>query len=216
MGQEFKQCPNGHFYQGAQCPYCRTHTQGDKTVFGGNAAQGDTPTERDGNNKTQIIDTIPGGPGYVGTEDKTVIAGMEGQRRGSVNKTVFGETSMDPESVASVAPGAGLGTGPRYERKLVGWLVSYTLNPLGVDYRIYEGRNIIGRDADCNITVADGSVSAKHAVLLYRVGKFSLTDQQSSHGTFVNGVDIELEPHYLQDGDAIKIGKTIFKFRSAL
>lgn len=213
MGQEFKQCPNGHFYQGAQCPYCRTNTQTEKTVFGNNGGTiptngGTVPTET---NKTQIIDTVRDPQGYVGPEDKTVVAGMEGQSRGPVNKTQFFDyTDMEPTSGAP-----GTGAGPRYERKLVGWLVSYTLDPLGVDYRLYEGRNIIGRDADCNITVADGSVSAKHAVLLYR-GKFSITDQQSSHGTFVNGVDIELEPHYLSDGDEIKVGKTVFKFRSAL
>ena len=103
----------------------------------------------------------------------------------------------------------------REVRKLVGWLVSYTLDPMGVDFKLYEGRNIIGRDMDCNITVNDNMVSSKHAVLLFRAGKYSVTDSQSSHGTFVNDVDIELEPYYLQDGDVIKVGQTVFKFRTS-
>ncbi len=102
----------------------------------------------------------------------------------------------------------------REARKLVGWLVSYTLDPLGVDFKLYEGRNIIGRDMDCGITVNDNMVSSKHAVLLFRAGKYSITDSQSSHGTFVNDADIELDPYYLQDGDVIRIGQTVFKFRS--
>ena len=28
----------------------------------------------------------------------------------------------------------------RENRKLAGWLVSYTLNPLGMDFRLYEGK----------------------------------------------------------------------------
>ncbi|MBP5758114.1 MAG: FHA domain-containing protein, partial [Bacteroidales bacterium] len=96
-----------------------------------------------------------------------------------------------------------------------GWLVSYSLDKMGVDFRLYEGRNIIGRDMDCNITVNDNMVSGRHAVLLFRADKYSLTDQQSTHGTFVNGNDIDLEPCYLQDGDVIKVGETVFKFRTS-
>ena len=103
----------------------------------------------------------------------------------------------------------------RSSRKLVGWLVSYTLSDMGVDFRLFEGRNIIGRDLDCQISVDDTTVSAKHAVLLYRAGRYSITDQQSTQGTFVNGEDIELAPRYLNDGDLIKLGKTVFKFRTS-
>lgn len=35
---------------------------------------------------------------------------------------------------------------PRATRKIVGWVISYTLDEMGVDYRIYEGRNTIGCD----------------------------------------------------------------------
>ena len=86
---------------------------------------------------------------------------------------------------------------------------------MGVDFKLYEGRNIIGRDLDCQISLDDNTVSAKHAVLLFRAGRYSITDQQSTQGTFVNGEDIELVPKYLNDGDIIKVGQTIFKFRSS-
>ena len=95
-------------------------------------------------------------------------------------------------------------------------MVTYSFDAMGVDYKLYEGRNVIGRDQDCNITVNDGMISGKHAILLFRADKYSLTDNQSSHGTFVNDEDIELEPCYLNDGDIIRMGETIFKFRTSL
>lgn len=129
-------------------------------------------------------------------------------------RTVFG----DDDELARISTPEGVKEQRVYRdaRKLVGWLVSYTIDPLGVDFKLYEGRNILGRDMDCNITVNDPMVSAKHAVLLFRSGKYSITDSQSSHGTFVNDEDIELEPRYLQDGDVIRIGHTLFKLRTSL
>ena len=212
MQGEFKQCPNGHYYQGMSCPYCKTGNQyGNATslkteVFvGGDCSQ---TTEVDSNN---------GSAPYRGTTT-TVIDGQEtvvgGKPKSTVGyaRTVFG----DEEEIQSPNMQVGSKKESRYGRKLVGWLVTYTFDELGVDYKLYEGRNIIGRDVDCNITVNDGRMSGKHAVLLFRANKYSLTDSQSSHGTFVNDEDIELEPRYLKDGDIIRMGNTIFKFRTSL
>lgn len=99
-------------------------------------------------------------------------------------------------------------------RKLTGWLVSYTINPLGADFRIYEGRNIIGSDSGCDIVVTgDSSVSGKHLTILYRMGVFKFKDELSTNGTFVNNEFCE--EGNLNDGDSIKLGNTVFKFRTA-
>jgi pSer/pThr/pTyr-binding forkhead associated (FHA) protein len=87
---------------------------------------------------------------------------------------------------------------------------------MGMDFKLYEGRNIIGRDLDCQITIADKTVSGKHALILFRAGKYSISDQQSTQGTFVNDEDINLEPRYLKDGDMIRIGQTVLKFRTSI
>lgn len=201
---EFKQCPNGHYYQGDHCPYCKD------TV----AADGD-------NSRTVIIGAMPH------SEKPTVvqhqggnIPGVQNLRPTGSTNTIFGpdiealgETNKD--AVEALAPNQPVSQGS-YSRKLVGWLVSYTLDSVGVDFRIFEGRNIIGRDPECSISIDDGYASGTHAVLLYRAGKYSITDQQSSHGTFVNDEDIDLEPRYLKDGDVIRVGKTVLKFRSSL
>ena len=112
------------------------------------------------------------------------------------------------------APGVGGGE-VRSSRKLVGWLVSYTLNDMGVDFKLFEGRNTIGRDLDCQISVNDNTVSGKHAVLLYREGSYFIQDSLSTSGTRVNGSDTGVNAVALNDGDVIQVGKTVFKFRTS-
>lgn len=203
MQGKFKQCPNGHYYQGASCPYCKTgnqtgHTTSLKTeVFVGVDDDQTTTVDPYGGNSTG------GGTTTIIDGQKTVVGKKPTTQ---YNRTVFGDEEEDIQEDPH----------PQYGRKLVGWLVTYSFDELGMDYKLYEGRNIIGRDVDCNITVNDGRMSGKHAVLLFRTNKYSLTDSQSSHGTFVNDEDIELEPRYLKDGDIIRMGTTVFKFRTSL
>lgn len=223
MANEYKQCPNGHYYQGAQCPYCKPtatapgrDTSMETQMYGGNLGSGPhRPTEPmpgmgngKGNEKTTVIDgeTIVMNPGaHTPNGGSSPMSG---------HNTEFIDDENETE-VVNTPTGEKAQRVYREARKLVGWLVSYTLDPLGVDFKLYEGRNIIGRDQECSITVNDNMVSSKHAVLLFRAGKYSITDSQSSHGTFVNDRDIELEPCYLSDGDIIKIGQTVFKFRTS-
>lgn len=202
---EFKQCPNGHYYQGASCPFCKgsASSTSASTIAQPNPGMNKTVPHNVSYPHTPPTEMTPGGGagGYMQTPSQN-----------SHNATVFGEDVV----MQGVTPGMGVNPASRYSRKLVGWLVTYSNDPLGMDYKLFEGRNIIGRDMDCNVCVNDGKVSAKHAVLLFRAGKYSITDSQSSHGTFVNDEDIELDPKYLTDGDIIRVGSTTFKFRSSL
>lgn len=50
--------------------------------------------------------------------------------------------------------------------------------------RISETPFVLGRGADCNMTIEDDMVSRQHCVLGYTEGKFTLTDQ-STNGTFI-------------------------------
>lgn len=214
---EFKTCVNGHYYQGATCPFCKGNS---------NSTSGPTMTQ-------PVVDanetTIVQGGGFQRTQptqSSPAFTAPVNPKPRPHNSTVFGDDETEtytggPMGRTNPDATACYGhdhtpRGPRFSRKLVGWLVSYSNDPLGMDYKLFEGRNIIGRDMDCNISVNDGRVSGKHAVLLFRAGKYSITDTQSSHGTFVNDEDIELEPRYINDGDVIRVGNTIFKFRTSL
>lgn len=237
MATGYKKCPNGHFYKDnlTQCPYCSVKGAGTNAPQGADYAAGAGPAVGGGatvvsggggmdSGRTQTMPGIGGGMMDGGKTQVMPGAGSFGGEPTVQNSGAFTrEDAPRPQVSASktmifdeeIENGVGSGE-VRSSRKLVGWLVSYSLSEMGVDFKIFEGRNIIGRDLDCQISVDDNTVSAKHAVLLFRAGRYSITDQQSTQGTFVNGEDIELAPRYLNDGDIIKVGQTIFKFRSSL
>jgi hypothetical protein len=68
-----------------------------------------------------------------------------------------------------------------------------------------EGETTIGRSPDCGIFLDDVTVSRKHAVLRKTNGTFTIEDQGSLNGTFVNRKRVESAE--LGDGDELQIGK---------
>jgi len=216
MEGEFKQCPNGHYYQGASCPYCKTgnNNAGASTSLktdvyaGGSGENSQLPTELQGYGGDESKTTVVVGGKRTDVEDP-----VGGIIIPSANRTVFEETEIEetPEGKKIEKKVS------RKSRKLVGWLVTYSFDAMGADFKLYEGRNTIGRDVDCNVTVNDPQMTGKHATILFQDGVFFLKDEFSTHGTFVN--DKKMRPDSSQeinDGDKIRLGKTDFKFRIAL
>jgi hypothetical protein len=66
-------------------------------------------------------------------------------------------------------------------------------------------RTTIGRSPDCDIFLDDVTVSRHHAVLHRANDRFTIEDQGSLNGTFVNRRRIETAD--LADGDELQIGK---------
>ena len=77
-----------------------------------------------------------------------------------------------------------------------------------------DGRLTIGRDADCDVALADDEVSRLHAEL-ERVGAhWVLADHGlSTNGTFLNGERVHGEKA-LHDGDTIRVGSTQLLYRA--
>jgi DNA-binding winged helix-turn-helix (wHTH) protein len=75
-----------------------------------------------------------------------------------------------------------------------------------------EGENILGRAPEAVLWLDHGSISRRHARLTYRAGLARLEDLGSRHGTFVDGVRIEL-PTAIQDGTRIRLGTVDLLFR---
>jgi pSer/pThr/pTyr-binding forkhead associated (FHA) protein len=99
-------------------------------------------------------------------------------------------------------------------RKLVGLLITYDQNPNGDVHKIYEGRNLIGRRATCDIPIpGDENMSSEHLLILYRdaEGIFWAADQNSSNGTYINGEFVS-ERKRLGTNDIIVTGATRFVF----
>lgn len=98
--------------------------------------------------------------------------------------------------------------------RIIGWLVSFSHNPDGEDYRIYAGYNRIGANPVCDVLIEDETVSGSHAIIVYRDGRCLIKDDLSRNGTFVNGREIT-EAQALQSYDQIRVGNTNLVFVAA-
>ena len=219
-----KTCPNGHIFDpniyGDQCPLCPA--AGSPSMGGG------TPP-------TQIGGAAPSSP-FGAPDMKTHIAGNTGapapaspaptsqQQPAPGMVDAHGPTMMRPNDAAAAggganrtvirrAPGQTAPQGQAPSRKLVGFLITYNRDPNGKAFNIYEGRNFIGRDASCDVSIPDDDqMSGRHMSILYRAvdDKFKFRDEQSSNGTFVNKE--LLDAGELENYDIIRAGGTIFIF----
>lgn len=64
---------------------------------------------------------------------------------------------------------------------------------------------IIGRDGKCDIVINDRRVSRQHAKIVREKDRYKLINLKNKNGTFLNGIKLDKEAHYLQDGDQIGI-----------
>ncbi len=194
----FNQCSKGHFYKEdkASCPYCpENNSSGDiKTEF---LSKTETSSENE-SLKTQVF----GGQGSTKTTNlKETLDSFD------ATKTMIIGAQQGASSDASSA---------QVRRRLRGWLVSFDIEDFGVDFKILEGRNMMGSKSSNEITVQDPQVSSIHALILCRKDTFLLSDEMSSNGTTINGEDLSpRDPYQLTDGDEVKIGNTTLLFKKA-
>lgn len=101
-------------------------------------------------------------------------------------------------------------------RRVVGLLVSYSSNPAGEVFKVYEGKNIIGRGAECDISFPnDSNMSREHMLIQYieAKGAFRATDRGSSNGTYINGeISVLGDIIELKTNDVIVLGGTKLVF----
>jgi hypothetical protein len=102
----------------------------------------------------------------------------------------------------------------RSKGRIVGWLITYSRNPDGEDFRVYAGYNRLGANPVCDIVLDDETVSGSHSIIVYRDGRCLIKDDLSRNGTFVNGREIT-ESHPLQSYDQIRVGNTYLTFVAA-
>jgi hypothetical protein len=101
------------------------------------------------------------------------------------------------------------------DKPLAGWLVVIAGREESPykDFRIVEGKNAIGRQGgSCQVGIRDDGASKEHAILVVKAGQYRITDLGSSNGTIVN--DEKIDTAVLNDGDRIKIGKTVLMLRT--
>jgi len=84
---------------------------------------------------------------------------------------------------------------------------------MGQVFEIASGSKVIGREAGCDIAlVNDNTASRRHATITVSAGDYSIRDEGSSNGTFVNGAKITEQK--LTPGDEVQVGGTRFRFEA--
>ena len=81
----------------------------------------------------------------------------------------------------------------------------YRLRFLLQEFDLPKGETIIGRSADCHVTIEDPLVSRQHARVIIDGEAATFEDMGSRNGVRVNGVNVK-KPTPLRDGDRIRIG----------
>jgi hypothetical protein len=74
---------------------------------------------------------------------------------------------------------------------------------------VVKDQSVVGRDPGCEIVVADGSVSRRHARLEQRGGNWWVVDQGSANGTYLNSLRIAEQA--LKNGQELRFGALAFR-----
>lgn len=197
----FKTCNNGHNYNAdlyTVCPFCPpvSNTDYEKTLT-------------DFKN-TQVFDQ-----GNNQQFNKTLI----NEETADFKKTPVGGGSQSSDHpfkrthiVTDDATNAAAPLIQVEKRKLVGWLVTFSHDEYGQDFKLYAGKNKIGSSSGCDILINDPSVSAEHVTVLFRDHEFLIKDNFSTNGTKINSTTVN--EGKLKEGDELKLGNTAFKFKT--
>jgi len=83
-------------------------------------------------------------------------------------------------------------------------------DPMSGQYNLGPGDTKIGRAASNDFVIEEDTVSAEHAKIMEKDGKFFVQDLGSTNGTFVNGEQVIRQQ--LKELDIIKLGRAEMKF----
>ena len=94
-------------------------------------------------------------------------------------------------------------------------LVGSLTQDSGAVFPLLEDEYLIGRDASNPISIADNSISSRHARIIRGPDGFFIEDLKSRNGTFVNGGKVT-DRRLLANNDVVRIGKVILTFNLAI
>jgi len=123
---------------------------------------------------------------------------------------------LEPEVTAPREAASGRRTvvlADKRKAPVVGWFVVLSGDQKGEDFRIREGQNTIGSASDADIVLRDSAIAGKHASLRYKDQKFTITDLDSTNGTFLNDRSDPIAREDLKDNDIVRIGEVRMKFK---
>lgn len=128
-------------------------------------------------------------------------------------KEAKGEAHAKPE--AKAAPTRPKVAPPTWEGPPALVVIAGGTALIGSRLNLKDGKTIVGRAPDADLTILDGSMSRQHAqFVMGEDGKVAIFDLGSRHGVFVN--DKKVGAAELSDGDYVRLGSVVFKFRTAV
>jgi hypothetical protein len=95
---------------------------------------------------------------------------------------------------------------------VVGWIVPINGPQQFQTFKLFAGVTKVGNVPGAHIVIQDGFMSGEHAHIAMSPNGFTLIDNGSTNGTFVN--ERRVQRHELIDNDVIKFGKTDCKFKT--
>lgn len=226
---------NKHFYDSsshAQCPYCTVvhdvnlNDLGGKTeLAGGFTASSQIGTQR-------VYDNDPTVALDQGKTEPTVALNSSSFDAASSESGSKAEPSPTPApagrgalktkilsfgtAVESSGDLGNMGTSMRFNKlPVTGWLVVVDGPGLGLDFRLIQGENRIGRDSDMEVCLdlgldSDDMVSRdSHAIVVYdnHANVFFVERGRSRNMPLLNGRTIR-SGEDIKSGDIIQVGKT--------
>lgn len=157
-----------------------------------------------------------------GGKDKAAVKAQQGPAQKDEGMGLFGKKKGGGSQPAmeAAAPDSGFGDKTQFiqvmeedqPRMCVGWLVAMNGAQKGQDFRIVDGKNMIGTAADADIVLTDQYMSSRHAVLRHEDGQYILVDLDSTNGTYVN--DTRCQKEELIDNDRVRLGRTELWFKA--
>ena len=79
----------------------------------------------------------------------------------------------------------------------------------GCVHPLHRGRMVLGRDADCDITLPDERISRRHATLEMSAGRVTVLDHGSTNGSTVDGRPVPRTGAALEPGAVLRIGDSL-------
>jgi pSer/pThr/pTyr-binding forkhead associated (FHA) protein len=194
------------------CPYCGAETRpGDNFCLNcGNRLLSATPSPEQQAEPVIGESTLPAQEGWAqpmqGQSSIPASPGSGATWTADASAPTIASTS--PEPPTSIGPNVGVATAATVERP-ARFILRADNGDVLQEYPLEKAEISIGRAPTSDILLSkDKLTSRRHATVLYENGTYTLRDERSANGTFVNGQQLEeMATHVLKDGDHIGIGE---------
>lgn len=130
-------------------------------------------------------------------------SGNQGSKAGPQGTQAFSR-----EQIAEVLNDTADNEVPQSRRASLGLISSETGKQV---FELNSDRMTIGRAATCDLRVEEPSISSEHARFVHAEDGWRIINLLSTNGVFVN--DKKVFSHLLSDGDEIRLGRAVLRFR---